>query len=55
MANAQGNTHRILTDGLDGSGHTVYMVVTVDNKTGNWLHIERFASKEEAECWLKWA
>jgi hypothetical protein len=51
----QPETHKILVEGLSGSGHTVYMVCTVINKTGNWLHIERFASKEEAECWLKWA
>ena len=48
-------THKELVEGLSGNGSTVYMVVTVINETGNWLHIERFDTKAEALNWMKWA
>ena len=47
------NKTNYITEGVNGSGQTVYMVVTeVD---GRWTHIERFTSLKEAQSWLKWA
>lgn len=41
--------------GLSGSGHTVYLAVTVDTKSGKWLHVERFDNLPQAQNWQKWA
>ena len=46
--------HKELHTGVNGSGNTVYLVVTV-NAQGQWVWIERFDSKAEAESWLKYA
>ena len=43
-----------LREGINGSGHTMWMVVSVD-ADGNWKHIEYFDSKAEALCWLQYA
>jgi hypothetical protein len=43
-----------LHKGINGSGQTIYLVVTVD-ESGRWIWTERFNSKPEAECWMKWA
>jgi hypothetical protein len=48
-------THKELHEGVGGNGSTIYLVVTVDDATGRWKHIERFPTKAEAENWIKWA
>lgn len=45
-------THYI-TEGVNGSGKTVYMVIT--DIDGRWVHTERFSTLAEAQSWLKWA
>ncbi len=42
-----------ITEGVNGSGKTIYLVVTeVD---GRWVHTEKFFNKAEAERWLEYA
>lgn len=48
-------THLELIEGVKGNGATKYMVVTVRDRDGSWLHSEDFDSKPEAECWLNHA
>ncbi len=43
-----------LHTGINGSGATVYLVVTV-SETGGWKHIEKFDTEAEALNWIKWA
>jgi len=47
--------HNELTTGVYGDGSTKWMVVTVDDATGRWLHVEEFRSKSEAESWKRWS
>lgn len=49
------STRKEMVEGIDGTGRTMWMVVTVDVETGRWIWTERFTSKREAECWMKWA
>ena len=44
-----------IKEGLSGSGHTIWMVVTERAETGKWLWNESFDNREEAESWLKYA
>lgn len=59
MNNAHTNTNtntdnaRTLEQGINGSGHTVWIVVTWKN--GGWHHAERFTCKGEALNWMRWA
>ena len=48
-------THKELHNGVGGNGATQYMVVTVCDATGRWLHTETFTNKAEAESWMKFA
>lgn len=48
-------THKEITEGVNGSGKTVYLVNTVCDVTGRWIHTERFNTKSEAESWVKYA
>lgn len=43
-----------LHEGIKGNGATKWMVVAV-NDAGSWMHVHEFDSKNEAECWMKWA
>jgi len=48
-------THKELHEGVKGNGNTDYLVVTIRNSNGSWLHTEHFNSKAEAETWIKYA
>jgi hypothetical protein len=48
-------THKEITEGVSGNGSTIYLVVTVCDLTGRWIHTERFTNKAEAASWAKWA
>ena len=48
-------TKKELHEGVNGSGNTTWMVVTVSQATGQWDHIEHFSNKAEAENWMTWA
>ncbi len=47
-------TTKELHTGTNGSGDTIWMVVTVD-PAGAWKWIERFDTKAEARNWMRWA
>lgn len=47
-------THMELRTGVNGSGHTLYMAVTV-RFDGSWKWVERFTDKAECLNWIKWA
>ncbi len=56
MTNTNTNaTHKELHEGVSGSGHTNFSVVTVRDSDGSWRYIETFDNKPEAVNWLKWA
>jgi hypothetical protein len=42
-----------LMEGIGGNGNTVYMVVTINTETGEYLWIETFTRKAEALAWLR--
>ncbi len=42
-------------NGINGSGENTFLIVTVSNATGEWLHVETFTNEAEADCWMKWA
>lgn len=46
-------THKEFFTGINGDGTPVYMVVTVEDSTGQWLHTERFDNKAEARSELE--
>jgi len=54
VANASRNVTKEMHEGINGSGKTLYMVVTVCTQTGRWLHSEDFTNKAEAMHWMKW-
>ena len=47
--------HNEMSEGVGGNGNAIYLVNTICNLTGRWLHTERFTNKAEAESWLKFA
>ena len=47
-------TRKELHEGIDGSGHKLFMVVTL-NAAGRWVWIERFTNEAEARNWIRWA
>lgn len=49
-------THKEINDnGINGSGHKVWQVITIVTSTGQYHHIETFDTKAEATTWIKWA
>jgi hypothetical protein len=42
-----------LHEGIGGNGQTIWMVVTINTKNGQWLWVENFTSKGEAEAWIR--
>ena len=52
---AQSNTKKEIHNGVACNGNVKYMVVTVCNDTGRWIHWEDFASLDEAKSWAKYA
>ena len=46
-----------LKEGINGSGKTVWLVqIERKGSKGQTIrHIETFATKEEAECWIKYS
>ena len=46
------NKHTELHEGITGGGEPVYMIVTVHNTTGEWMHTERFTTEQEAMNWV---
>ena len=49
------DTHKEFHTGTNGNGHTVYMIVTVIDETGEWKWVERFDTEGEAQSWMRWA
>jgi hypothetical protein len=47
--------HKELHEGVSGNGSTLYMVVTVRDSDGSWMHVEYFKSESEAKCWFEYA
>ena len=43
----------ILKEAVGGNGKTVYQVVTVNTETGQYIWIETFDRKSEAQAWMK--
>lgn len=48
-------THKETHTGINGSGHKTWLVVTVRESDGAWLHIEHFDNEAEADSWTFWA
>ena len=48
-------THKEINEGVSGSGKTIFLVNTVNDVTGQWLHTERFQTLAEAKSWVKFA
>ena len=48
------NEKKELHEGVSGSGHTSYLVVTV-RSNGSWKHTETFDNKAEALNWMRWS
>lgn len=46
-------THEI-HEGVNGRGNTMWMVITINVDTGQYLWTEYFDNKAEAENWLEW-
>jgi len=42
-------------NGTNGSGEAIFLIVTVSDENGEWLHIETFTNEAEANNWIKWA
>jgi hypothetical protein len=42
-----------LHEGIGGNGQTIWMVVTINTENGQWLWVENFTSKGEAEAWIR--
>ena len=49
------NSYYEIKEGINGSGETKYMVVTVERGTGRWIHTEDFKTLAEAKNWIKWS
>jgi len=47
--------HKEIHNGINGSGNTVWIVVTVCDTTGRWLWQETFTREAEAKSWFKYA
>ena len=47
--------HKEIKEGVSGSGKTIFLVNTVCDVTGQWIHTERFQTLAEAKSWVKYA
>ena len=47
-----GDTHEELHKGVSSQGPRKYMIVTVNNNSGQWGHIEYFSNEDDANRWL---
>ena len=47
--------HYELHEGVKGNGQTKWMVVAVRTADGSWRDVHEFDTKEEADCWMKFA